>query len=90
MGEGRPDLTFVSLRAVVFVDGCFWHGHEECKRSSSPKTRPDYWRQKIERNRSRDRRNREALTNQGWRVLSIWECEIGPTGLHALYEALTE
>jgi DNA mismatch endonuclease (patch repair protein) len=73
---GKPDLTFPRLRKIIFVHGCFWHGHD-CKRGArEPKTNVDYWRNKIARNRSRDNDNRNKLNNLGWDVLVIWECEL--------------
>jgi DNA mismatch endonuclease (patch repair protein) len=60
---------------VVFVNGCFWHGHA-CKRSGMPKSREDYWRAKIEGNRRRDERKRKELKALGWKVVVVWECEI--------------
>ena len=74
---GRPDLTFPGRRKVIFVHGCFWHGHD-CKRGArSPKNNAEYWRAKIDRNRARDERNREALSDDGWKVAIVWECELG-------------
>lgn len=74
---GKPDLVFVSRRACVFVHGCFWHGCPHCvdgrRRVKSNLT---YWSNKISGNRERDERNRAALTKDGWKVLTIWECEI--------------
>jgi len=68
---GRPDFVFPEHRAVVFVDGCFWHG---CPRHATwPKARAKFWRDKIEHNRSRDRRASRELRGQGWRVLRVWE-----------------
>jgi DNA mismatch endonuclease (patch repair protein) len=73
---GKPDLVFPSRRKVVFVHGCFWHGHD-CKRGARmPKANQAYWQAKIARNRSRDRKNQESLCNMGWRILVIWECEM--------------
>ena len=72
---GRPDLTFVSAKAVVFVNGCFWHAHG-CKRSQLPKSNTDYWCAKLDRNKRRDRRNTEQLEDEGWTVFVVWECEI--------------
>lgn len=73
---GRPDLVFPSRRKVVFVHGCFWHAHEGCKVANLPKSRSEYWAAKFERNRSRDAENQKLLEEAGWRVLTIWECEI--------------
>ncbi|MFZ5931884.1 MAG: very short patch repair endonuclease [Pseudomonadota bacterium] len=72
---GKPDLVFASRRKVIFVHGCFWHGHD-CRRGArTPKTNRDYWQAKIARNRARDGATRVALAEAGWEVLTIWECE---------------
>lgn len=73
---GTPDLVFVSRRAVVFVHGCFWHRHAGCPLARLPKSRTDFWTPKLEANRERDDRNVVALESQGWRVLTVWECEL--------------
>lgn len=73
---GKPDLVFASRRKVIFVHGCFWHGHD-CKRGArSPKTNAEYWRAKIGRNRERDERHSKELSLAGWRVAILWECEL--------------
>jgi DNA mismatch endonuclease (patch repair protein) len=72
---GSPDLVFPGRRKVVFVHGCFWHGHT-CRWGRLPKTRPEYWAPKIEGNRVRDRRNMKALREEGWRSLTVWQCEL--------------
>jgi len=73
---GKPDLVFSARRAVIFVHGCFWHGHD-CRRGARiPKTNRAYWTAKISRNRERDQAHQVLLTAQGWRVLVIWECQI--------------
>lgn len=72
---GHPDLVFPKYRAVIFVHGCFWHGHD-CRYFKWPKTRPDFWRNKIEGNQERDTRNIKKLEESGWRILVIWECEL--------------
>lgn len=72
---GKPDLALSLLRKAIFVHGCFWHGHC-CRRGARvPKSNQNYWISKVERNRSRDAKNIEALTLKGWKVLVIWECE---------------
>jgi len=72
---GKPDLVFSSLRKIVFVHGCFWHGHD-CRRGArAPKDNAAYWREKIARNRERDRAAVSALTGAGWSTLVVWECE---------------
>lgn len=72
---GKPDLVFPSLRAVIFVEGCFWHGHD-CHLFRMPSTREDFWAAKIGGNRERDKRVREELQNLGWRHLTVWECAL--------------
>lgn len=73
---GTPDLVFPRFRAAIFVHGCFWHGHG-CAKGRLPKSREDYWVPKIEANRTRDAAKAAALEAAGWRVLTIWQCEIG-------------
>lgn len=75
--SGRPDLTFHGRRKAVFVHGCFWHRHSNCRLARIPKSRVDFWLNKLEGNRQRDKRNLSALRGQGWSVLTIWECELG-------------
>jgi DNA mismatch endonuclease (patch repair protein) len=72
---GRPDFTWPKEKLVLFVDGCFWHGHA-CGRKLMPNTNRKAWQQKIEANKKRDRKIRKALRNNGWKVVSIWECEL--------------
>ena len=72
---GRPDLVFPSRRAVIFIHGCFWHGHD-CSLFRWPGTRPQFWRDKIGGNIVRDARVRQALMANGWRVLDVWECAL--------------
>ena len=73
---GKPDLVFVSRRKVIFVHGCFWHGHD-CRRGArTPKTNRDYWQTKIARNAARDGKVRKALSKLGWSSLTIWECNL--------------
>jgi DNA mismatch endonuclease, patch repair protein len=73
---GRPDIVFPKYRAVVFVHGCFWHGHRGCQRAGLPKSNIVFWKEKIGRNRLRDRRAYADLIKLGWRVIVIWQCEI--------------
>ena len=72
---GKPDFVIEDYRAVIFVHGCFWHGHD-CHLFKWPKTRKDFWKKKITGNQSRDQRNIQELNNQGWWVLEIWECAL--------------
>jgi DNA mismatch endonuclease (patch repair protein) len=71
---GTPDLVFPRHKTVVFVHGCFWHGHT-CRQGRLPSTNVEYWKPKIARNRARDARKERALKDLGWRVLVVWECQ---------------
>jgi DNA mismatch endonuclease (patch repair protein) len=72
---GKPDMVFPKYRAVVFVNGCFWHNHD-CRFGALPATRRQWWRKKLEGNRKRDATTMGALHDQGWRTLVVWECSI--------------
>lgn len=72
---GSPDIVFPSRRAVIFVHGCFWHGHG-CSKGRLPKTRPEYWKAKIDANRRRDSRVQAELRDLGWKVIDVWQCEL--------------
>jgi len=74
--SGRPDIVLSKYRSVVFVHGCFWHGHKGCRKFVIPKTRTDFWMNKINTNISNDRKNTAALEKDGWKVLTAWECEL--------------
>ncbi|GAB1254795.1 very short patch repair endonuclease [Desulfovibrio falkowii] len=76
---GRPDIVLPRYRAVIFVNGCFWHGHD-CHLFRLPATRTEFWHSKIENNRNRDRRVREELLAAGWRVGVVWECALRGAG----------
>ncbi len=73
---GKPDIVMRKYRTAVFVNGCFWHGHEGCKGFVMPKSNVDFWQTKIDRNRERDLRNYRILADNGWQVAVIWECQI--------------
>jgi DNA mismatch endonuclease (patch repair protein) len=73
---GKPDLTFPKFRSVVFVHGCFWHGHSCGRGARVPRTNVEYWVRKISGNRTRDAKVRAELQKTGWRVLTIWECQL--------------
>jgi DNA mismatch endonuclease (patch repair protein) len=74
MLPGKPDIVLPKFRTVIFVNGCFWHGHEHCPAFRLPKTRVDWWAAKILGNRARDNRNEGAILALGWHVVTIWEC----------------
>ena len=73
---GKPDLIFPKWRAAIFVNGCFWHGHDCARGSRTPKANRDYWLAKVARNKARDAAAEAALKARGWRVETIWECEL--------------
>lgn len=73
---GKPDLVFPGRRKLIFVHGCFWHGHDCPRGARAPKNNADYWQAKIARNRARDAAHQTKLAETGWRVLTVWECEM--------------
>jgi len=73
---GKPDIVMPKYNAVIFVHGCFWHLHQGCRDGTIPKTRTEYWKDKLFRNRERDKKHRRKLRKLGWRVLRLWECEV--------------
>lgn len=81
---GTPDIVLPKYRTVIFVQGCFWHRHEGCRHTTSPKTRAPFWEDKFRRNVERDANNEEQLARAGWRVVKIWECEARGDGLRSL------
>ena len=74
---GKPDLVFPRHQAVVFVHGCFWHRHANCKVASTPKSNTAFWLDKFARNVARDEKSATMLCTTGWRVFIVWECELG-------------
>ncbi len=73
---GKPDIVMRRYRTAIFVNGCFWHGHEGCKQFVLPKTNTPFWQAKIDRNRERDRQNYQLLLDAGWQVIVIWACNL--------------
>lgn len=73
---GKPDLVFSKYRAVIFMHGCFWHRHRDCRWATIPATRPDFWNAKFSANIERDARVHAALLHSGWRVATVWECAL--------------
>lgn len=72
---GNPDIVLPRYSKVIFVHGCFWHGHKRCPRSRRPSTHRDFWNKKLNSNIERDKRNRKELRQMGWKVLLVWECD---------------
>ena len=75
---GKPDIVLPKYKTVIFVNGCFWHGHSGCRYFVWPKNNADFWKEKIQRNITRDENNYVKLQEQGWKVILIWECELKP------------
>lgn len=73
---GHPDIVLPKFKTAIFVNGCFWHGHENCKKSNIPKTNTDFWKDKIIYNQKRDKDNISKLQGEGWNVIVVWECEL--------------
>ncbi|WP_421839701.1 very short patch repair endonuclease [Novosphingobium sp.] len=84
---GKPDIVLSRYRAVIFVHGCFWHGHD-CNLFRMPATRPDFWREKIARNRMTDARNADRLAEAGWRLAVVWECALRGKSRRPLAETI--
>lgn len=83
---GRPDIVLPKHRTVIFVNGCFWHRHEGCRFTTMPATRPEFWQNKFEGAINRDRRNRVLLEEAGWKVVTIWECDLKAFPDRTLYQ----
>lgn len=73
---GKPDIVLPKYKTVVFINGCFWHQHPNCQYASYPKSNQDYWIPKLKRNVERDKQNIKVLEDDGWQVITIWECEL--------------
>lgn len=85
---GSPDIVLPKYKTVVFVHGCFWHGHKNCKNSRKPKTNIVFWETKISRNQERDQEVWRELESRGWSVVIVWECEIKKVTIEALCDRL--
>ncbi|WP_321435764.1 very short patch repair endonuclease [uncultured Bacteroides sp.] len=75
---GKPDIVLRKYRTVIFINGCFWHGHKGCRYFVIPKTRTEWWRAKIDKNIARDAEVRDKLRSMGWRTMVVWECQLKP------------
>ena len=85
---GSPDVVLPKYHTVVFVHGCFWHHHEGCKYATIPKSNVDYWENKLYRNMERDERNQKELEAMGWKVITVWECQLKKGELEQTLEKL--
>jgi DNA mismatch endonuclease (patch repair protein) len=73
---GRPDIVLKRCHAAIFVNGCFWHRHGGCKKTTTPDERKEFWLEKFQRNVERDKRNYRLLRQHGWRIMVVWECQV--------------
>lgn len=73
---GKPDIVLRKYKTVIFVHGCFWHGHEGCKYFKIPDTRTDWWKEKIGKNKANDEKNKFALQSSGWKIITVYGCEL--------------
>lgn len=85
---GKPDIVMRKYRTAIFVNGCFWHGHEGCKYFIMPKTNTVFWQNKIESNRQRDKRNYYILLQNGWQVIVLWQCELSHERIEKTMQAV--
>lgn len=87
---GRPDIVLRKHNTIVIVNGCFWHGHQRCRVFKMPKSRTAFWRSKLSKNRERDQRDRRALRNAGWKVITVWECQLRKSMVEATMRKVVE
>lgn len=87
---GRPDIVLAKYRTCIFINGCFWHGHEGCRYFVMPKTRVEFWQTKIQRNRIRDKEVIHKLAEMGWHCITVWECSLKPRQREATLQALLD
>lgn len=73
---GKPDVVLPKYHIVIFVNGCFWHQHPGCKNATMPKSNTEFWKEKLEKNVTNDSKNIEKLSSMGWKVITLWECEL--------------
>ncbi|MCI5582002.1 MAG: very short patch repair endonuclease [Phocaeicola plebeius] len=85
---GHPDIVLRKYRTAIFVNGCFWHGHEGCRYFRLPQTHVEFWERKITRNQERDRRVQQELARMGWHCITVWECQLKPPVLEQTLESL--
>jgi DNA mismatch endonuclease (patch repair protein) len=81
---GKPDIVLPKHKTAIFVNGCFWHGHENCKFHRMPKSNVEYWEKKIAKNKERDKRNMSGVASEGWKVIVVWECEISKKNMRSV------
>lgn len=87
---GKPDIVLPKYKCVIFINGCFWHGHKNCTKASIPKTRTEWWKKKINETIERDKANVEKLQLLGWKVLTVWECDLKRDYLECINKLVNE
>lgn len=87
---GKPDIVLPKYKTAIFVNGCFWHGHKGCKDFVIPKSNTSFWLEKIGKNKNRDEQNITALISAGWKVITIWECELKKPVIEATLSELLQ
>ena len=85
---GKPDIVLAKYKTVIFVNGCFWHGHEGCINFRMPKSNVAFWHTKIQRNKERDLKESAELISQGWNVIRLWECQLAPLSRNSTLSSL--
>ena len=85
---GKPDIVLPKYKTVVFINGCFWHRHKGCKYATVPKTRVEYWNEKFQRNVRNDLLHKQELESMGWKVITVWECQLKKTNFVTTMETL--
>lgn len=85
---GKPDIVLPKYNSVIFVHGCFWHGHSNCRYFTIPKTNTDFWLKKITANKANDAKAIKALKKAGWKVMLVWECKLKPVKIENTFNAL--
>jgi DNA mismatch endonuclease (patch repair protein) len=87
---GKPDIVLPKYKTVIFIHGCFWHGHKDCKYYIVPKTRTEWWLQKINGNIANDEKAVKALKKDGWKIITIWECDLKPAKVEKTLKAISK
>lgn len=86
--SGKPDIVLPKYKTLIFVNGCFWHGHDKCKYFVIPKTRTEWWLSKINRNIERDKENIRKLTLEGWKIITVFECQLRSQSIHSTLNSI--
>lgn len=85
---GKPDIVLTKYKTVIFVHGCFWHGHEGCKYFKIPQTRTEWWTDKINTNKANDAKAIKVLKKDGWKIITVWECKLKPAKIEKILQKI--